>query len=71
MVFAPSSFQTFGSQLMSVFNTLVADSNVSSLIATNSKSVLVGIELKPLGALTYGGGFGVQLATMQRFCLET
>ncbi|AUG91352.1 Aerobic cobaltochelatase subunit CobN [Candidatus Hodgkinia cicadicola] len=67
--FALTSFQISGSQFASVFNTLVADSSVNSLIAANSKSALVDIKLKLLEALHMGVWSPV--SNDVRFCLET
>lgn len=67
--FALTSFQISGSQFISVFNTLVADSDVNSLIAANSKSALVDIKRKLLEVLR--AGVWNPTSNNVRFCLET
>nr|AIT41435.1 Aerobic cobaltochelatase subunit CobN [Candidatus Hodgkinia cicadicola] len=67
--FALTSFQTSGSQFMSIFNTLIADSSVNALIAASNKNALVDIKRKLLEVLRMG--VWSPISNNVRFCLET
>ncbi len=52
--FAATSFQASSSQFMGVFNVLIADSDVRSLIGANSVNALFDIKRKLLEAVCKG-----------------